>query len=90
MLYMIVEYFHDGDARPVYRRFREKGRMESDGVRYISSWIDERLERCFQLMEADDPRLIDDWTAKWDDIVRFEVHPVLTSAEALARIGPTL
>jgi hypothetical protein len=90
MLYMVVEHFRDGDAAPVYRRFREKGRMMPDGLEYISSWIDESLERCYQLMQTGDRRLLDQWMANWDDIMDFEVHSVITSAEAVERIAPRL
>ena len=53
----------------------------------MDSWIDERLDRCFQLMETEDPRLLDEWTARWSDLVEFEVVPVLSSSEATARVG---
>jgi hypothetical protein len=82
-LYMIVEQFRD--ARAVYDRFEERGRMAPDGLMYLSSWVDEKVERCFQLMETDDRRLIDQWMATWSDIVDFEVYPVMTSSQA-ARI----
>ena len=85
MLYMIVEHFKQGDAIPVYRRFRERGRMAPEGLRYVSSWVDDKLVRCFQLMETDDPKLIDDWIANWSDLAEFEVYPVITSSEAAAR-----
>jgi len=90
MLYMIVERFKNGDAVPVYRRFRDRGRLAPEGLTYISSWVDEKLERCFQLMETDDPILIDRWMASWRDIVDFEVYPVLTSQEAAEKIRPRL
>ena len=83
---MIVEYYRDGDPRPVYQRFREKGRLTPEGLKYVSSWVDERLEICFQLMECGDPKLIDEWIAAWNDIVSFEVHPVITSPEAAVRV----
>jgi len=57
MLYMIVETFRDGDALPVYRRFRDKGRMAPEGLQYVASWVTEDLRRCFQIMECDDPSL---------------------------------
>jgi hypothetical protein len=79
-LYMIVERFRD--ARAVYRRFEEHGRMAPDGLVYLSSWVDHKVERCFQLMETDDRRLIDQWMANWSDIVDFEVYPVMSSSEA--------
>jgi hypothetical protein len=90
MLYMVVEHFRNGDAAPVYRRFREKGRMMPEGLEYVSSWIDESIERCYQVMQTADRRLLDQWMANWDDIMDFEVHPVITSAEAVERIAPRL
>jgi hypothetical protein len=81
---MIVEEFVQG-ARPVYERARDQGRMLPAGLEYVDSWVDERLERCFQLMETDDPALIDAWIAEWSDLARFEVVPVLSSAEAARR-----
>ena len=89
-LYMVIEHFKGGDAVPVYRRFREHGRLAPQGLTYVSSWVDTKLERCYQLMETDDPRLLDDWLARWSDIVDFEVYPVITSAEAAERIAPRL
>jgi len=90
MLYMVIETFRNGDAVPVYRRFRDCGRMAPDGVTYISSWVDERLERCYQVMETQDRALLDAWMANWHDIVDFEVHPVMTSKEAAERVAPRL
>jgi len=90
MLFMIVERFRENDAIPVYRRFRDRGRLAPDGLTYVSSWVDIRLERCYQLMEANDASLIDRWIANWDDIVDFEVVPVMTSKEAAAKIAPLL
>ena len=83
-LYMIIERYRNG-ARPVYERFRERGRMAPDGLRYVSSWVTEPMTVCYQVMETDDRSLLDEWMRNWSDIVDFEVHPVLTSAEAAAR-----
>ncbi len=90
MLYMVVEHFKGRDALPVYRRFRERGRLAPEGLIYISSWVDERFQRCFQLMETDDRNLLDQWIANWSDIVDFEVFPVMTSQEATEKIAPYL
>ena len=90
MLFMVVEHFKDKNAVPVYRRFREQGRLAPAGLNYLSSWIDLGFERCFQLMETDDPNLLEEWIAKWSDIVEFEVFPVLTSEEAVKKITPKL
>ena len=81
---MVIERFVHG-ARPVYERAAERGRMLPEGLVYVDSWIDESLERCFQLMEADDPALFDEWIANWNDLGEFEVVPVIGSAEASAR-----
>ena len=86
LLYMIVEHFKNGDPLPVYRRFREHGRLASEGLHYVSSWVDEKLERCFQLMETDDVSYLDEWIGNWSDIVEFEVYPVITSEEAAQRV----
>jgi Protein of unknown function (DUF3303) len=86
LLYMVVETFIQG-AAAVYERAAERGRLLPAGLAYVDSWVDEKLDRCFQLMEADDPRLLDEWTARWSDLVEFEVVPVITSAEAAARVG---
>jgi hypothetical protein len=82
---MVVETFSSG-ARPIYERARERGRMLPDGLHYLDSWIDERLDRCFQLMETDDASLFDTWIAEWADLGEFEVVPVISSAEASARV----
>lgn len=87
---MVVEHFKNKDAAPVYRRFREKGRLAPEGLRYVSSWIDKDFERCFQLMETDDENLLREWIANWSDIVDFEFFPVMTSREAQEKIAPGL
>jgi len=89
-LYMVVEHFKNDDAVPVYRRFRERGRMTPDGLAYVSSWVDRDLARCYQIMQTDDPALLDTWIANWSDLVDFEVHPIMTSKEAADIIAPTL
>ncbi len=89
-LYMVVEHFKEKNAVPVYRRFRDKGRMAPKGLVYISSWVDHRLEHCYQLMETHDPVLLDAWMANWSDLIDFEVHPVVTSKEAVEKIAPLL
>ena len=84
MLYMVVERFRRG-PEPVYARAAERGRLLPDGLTYVDSWVDTRLDRCFQLMEADDPGLFDAWIDAWSDLMDFEVVPVLASAEASER-----
>ena len=90
MLYMIVEHFRGGDPLPVYRRFRDRGRLAPDGLRYVTSWVSEDFRRCFQVMETDDCSLLDTWMANWSDLVDFEVIPVMPSADAVAILGPRI
>jgi hypothetical protein len=89
-LYMVIETFRDGDARPAYRRFRDRGRLAPPGLHYISSWVTDDFCRCYQLMETDDPALLNHWMGNWADIVDFEVRPVMSSEEASRRIAPLL
>jgi Protein of unknown function (DUF3303) len=90
MLYMVVERFKNRDAVAVYRRVRDRGRAMTDGIGYVSSWVETNWDRCFQLMEADDVRDFEPWIASWADLVEFEIVPVITSAEARERIAPML
>lgn len=86
MRYMIVEHFRDGDPVPVYERFRERGRMAPAGLLYIDSWVTSDLRRCYQLMECEDPGVLRQWLGNWEDLVEFEVHPVISSAEAASQV----
>ena len=79
---MVVEHFKNNDPIPVYQRFRDHGRMAPGGITYISSWVDEKFECCYQLMETADRNLLEEWMAHWSDLIDFEVHRVLTSDEA--------
>jgi uncharacterized protein DUF3303 len=86
MLYLVIEEYRNGDPLPVYRRFRERGRLAPEGVRYVSSWVTADLARCYQIMECEDRRLLDEWIGRWQDLVTFEVIPVVTSSEAQAMV----
>ena len=90
MHFMVIERFRNRDPVPVYRRFRDRGRMAPEGVRYVGSWITPDLTLCYQVMDCDDRSGLDAWIAKWDDIVDFEVIPVITSPEAAAQVAPRL
>ena len=83
---MVIERFKDGDAKAVYRRFRERGRMAPEGLAYLDSWVEESRGRCFQLMACEDPELLNAWTARWSDLVAFEIVPVQGSKDMAAAI----
>ncbi len=88
MVFMVIEHFRPGRAPEIYRRFRERGRMAPEGLRYVASWVDMDFKRCYQVMETEDAALLAQWTANWDDLVDFEIVPVRTSAEAAAAVSP--
>ncbi|HEX8116190.1 MAG TPA: DUF3303 family protein [Pyrinomonadaceae bacterium] len=91
MLFMVIERFGGRErAAEVYRRFRERGRMAPEGLRYVASWVEEDFGRCFQLMECEDPGLLREWAAHWEDLVEFEFVPVVTSEAAADSIAPLL
>ena len=81
---MVIERFRAGTAPEIYRRFRDRGRMAPDDVKYVASWVDFDFKRCFQVMEADDEDRLREWTKHWDDLTDFEIIPVRTSADAAA------
>jgi len=91
MLFMVIERFKDNDMVPVYRRVRESGRSLPDGLRYVDSWIEANFARCFQLMETDDPRLLQEWVLSWRGLgVTFEIVPVVPSKETREVVAPFL
>jgi len=90
MLYMVIEHFRNGDALPVYRRFRDHGRLMPEGLRYVASWVTDDLRRCFQVMECEDRHLLAQWMARWEDLVEFEIIPVVASGDAAAAVAARL
>ena len=87
MLYFVIERFKSPDAAvAVYQRFAERGRMLPEGLNYLDSWVEKDLNRCFQLMETNDPELFDEWISNWSDLVEFEVIEVMKSAAAAAEV----
>ena len=90
MLFMVIESFKDQKVDEVYRRYRENGRMLPPGLTYINSWVEVDFGRCFQLMACEDPRLFQQWTAKWEDLVEFEIIPVIPSKEVVETVRPAV
>ena len=86
MLFMVIERFRDGKAKPVYERFAARGRLAPEGLAYVNSWVTDDLRTCYQVMECEDRALLDEWIGNWKDIVDFEVMPVITSAQARQRV----
>lgn len=87
--FLCIERFNNGDPLPVYRRMREQGRLTPTGLEYVTSWITEDLTSCYQVMKGERVKL-DQWIAKWQDLIKFEVLEVQTSGEAQTRVAPRL
>jgi len=90
MLFMVIEHFKNRDAVAVYRRFREQGRMMPEGLNYVGSWVEANFDRCFQLMECDDLRLLQQWVLQWQDLGEFDIVPVVPSKETMETITAML
>lgn len=90
MLFMVIERFKNRDALAVYRRVREQGRTIPEGLNYVESWVEANFDRCFQLMECDDLRLFQEWVVQWQDLVEFEIVPVVPSKETVETLTPML
>jgi hypothetical protein len=82
MLFMVIERFRNRDAKAVYLRAQEQGRMLPEGLTYVGSWVEDNFDRCFQLMECEDPYLFQQWTVHWEDLVTFEIVHIVSSTEA--------
>lgn len=91
MLFMVIERFRDNDMVPIYRRVRDSGRSLPDGLRYVDSWVEPNFSRCFQLMECDDSRLLQEWVLQWRGAgATFEFIPVVSSAQTREVVAPHL
>jgi hypothetical protein len=91
LLFMIIERFRDNDMVPIYQRVRDGGRSIPDGLKYVDSWVEPNFSRCFQLMECDDLRLIQEWVLNWRGMgVTFEIVPVVPSAQTREVVAPRL
>jgi len=88
MLFMVIEHFKQDGVQAVGERFRQSGRMLPEGVVYHASWMDPAGPRCFQVMEAPDVESLSLWINRWEDLVDFEIVPVLTSLEFWSSIVP--
>jgi Domain of unknown function (DUF3303) len=90
MLFMVIESFRNQDGKAVYRRFRDKGRMMPDGLKFVGSWTAADLSRCFQIMETDDVTLLQRWVAEWAELTAFEIVPVVAGKETAAALADQL
>lgn len=91
MLFMLIERFEGNDMLPVYKRLRDEGRGLPEGLKYVASWVEASFGRCFQLMECDDLRLLQEWTLHWRGTgATFEIVPVVESSQTREVVAPHL
>ncbi|MBV9014843.1 MAG: DUF3303 family protein [Alphaproteobacteria bacterium] len=90
MLFMVIERFRDQNAKAIYSRFREKGRLMPDGISFVDSWVTADLSRCFQIMKCDDITLLQRWAAEWSDLIDFEIAPVVPGQDTGAALAQTI
>jgi hypothetical protein len=90
MLFMVVEKFRNQDAKTIYRRLRDKGRMMPDGLKFVSSYVSADVSRCFQLMECDDVTLFQRWVSEWSDLMECEIVPVVAGKDTAAALAASL
>ena len=80
---MIIETFEPGALKRVYQRLRDRGRLTPHGLMFLESWVSDDLTRCYQLMECDDPALLEQWVSVWEDLADFEIVPVIASDSSM-------
>ena len=90
MLFMVIENFRNSDAKSIYRRLQDKGRLMPDGLAFVNSWVSADFGRCFQLMECDDASLLQRWVAEWSDLAHFEIVPVVLGKDTAAALADQL
>jgi hypothetical protein len=90
MLFMVIERFEPGIVPTIYRRLRDEGRSLPEGLTYVNSWIEANFSRCFQVMECDDARLLQEWVLSWNGLIEAEIVPVVPSPETQKLVQPFL
>ena len=71
--FMVIETYREGCLEQVYERFHRKGRMLPPGLDFLESWLEQDGDRCFQLMQAEEPALLLEWAKHWDDLMDLEI-----------------
>lgn len=80
--WLVIETYKPGQTAAIYERFTRQGRMLPAGVEYVNSWVEVNLQKCYQIMRGESLEKLHQWIARWNDLVDFEVIPVLSSEEA--------
>jgi hypothetical protein len=90
MQFMVIETYRNQDAKTIYGRFRDKGRMLPEGLTFAASWVTADLDRCFVIVECDSVAILQRWVVEWSDLAAFEILPVVAGSETAAALADTL
>ncbi len=90
MQFMVIETYRNQDAKTIYGRFRDKGRMLPEGLTFVASWVTADLDRCFVVMECDKVAMLQRWVVEWSDLAEFEIVPVVAGSETAAALADAL
>ena len=88
MLFMVIETFRDGDPKPVYRRFKEKGRMAPTGRAVCLELGDDGLRALLPDHGLRRPRLPRRMDVELDGHSRVRGHPGHFVGEGHGRHSP--
>jgi Protein of unknown function (DUF3303) len=77
MFFLVIEHFKNGDSTPIRERIVRDGQMMPVDLVYHESWVDPVNARCFQIMETGDVAFLRQWMGNWEDLIDFEVIPVM-------------
>ena len=90
MQFMVIETYRNQDAKTIYGRFRDKGRMLPEGLTFAASWVTADLDRCFVILECDEVAILQRWVVEWSDLAEFEIVPVVAGSEPAAALADAL
>jgi len=71
----------------VVQRFGETGGPPPDGVTMLARWHDVAGRRGFALCETDDAIAVAKWCREWNDLLEFEIIPVINDEQLVAALA---
>ena len=87
MLFMVIERFRKRGALAVSDRLRDKSHIVREGLRNVGRWVEVGQGRGFQLIECDDAQLFQQWVLEWQDLIEFEIVPVVECKDRIEIVG---
>jgi hypothetical protein len=81
MHFLTIWTFRPEHANSAIERFGETGAPPPEGVNMLARWHDVAGKRGFALSETDDPVAIAKWCHGWNDLLSFEIVPVINDEQ---------